>query len=64
MSDKDYESKISGLLERGYVRAVGSNSAMKATYRAAYSALRKGDHYILVMIDQALGLKIKRWWPF
>ena len=64
MSDEDYEAKISGLLKRGYTRDVGSDSGMKAIYKAAYSALSQGDHYILVMIDQALGLKVKRWWPF
>jgi hypothetical protein len=24
--------------------------------------LKQGDHYILIMIDRAVGTKLKRWW--
>jgi hypothetical protein len=26
--------------------------------------LKQGHHYILIMIDRAVGTKLKRWWEF
>jgi hypothetical protein len=64
ISDEDYEAKIRGLLEAAYRRDVGSDAAQRDAYRHAYSVLKRGDHYLLVMIDQALGRRLRPWWRF
>jgi hypothetical protein len=33
-------------------------------YRRAHALLRQGDYYILVMIDRALGRRLRPWWKF
>jgi hypothetical protein len=63
ISDEDYESKVSTLLEAAYRRDVESDDA-REQYRHAYSVLRQGDHYILVMIERALGRRLRPWWKF
>ncbi len=62
ISDKDYETKVAGLLERSYQRDLRSDSAAKDTYREAYSVLTQGDHYLVVMIRRALGSRLRPWW--
>jgi len=64
MSDDECEAKISGLFKRAYDQDVAEDKYAKAQYRDAYSKLNEGDHYILVMIKQALGLRVRSWWPF
>lgn len=64
ITQKGYEEKIQGLIKRVYQRDVGSSPSAKDTYRDAYNMLSKGDHYILVMLRAALGLKLNKWWPF
>ena len=64
MSDDECEAKISGLFKRAYHQDVAEDKYAKAQYRDAYSKLNEGDHYILVMIKQALGLRVRSWWPF
>ncbi len=59
-SDEDYERKICTLLRLVYEEDVTANPTMKETYRNAYRAMAKNDHYILVMIREALGRKIRR----
>ena len=54
ISDAEFEVEISRLIERAYDRDV----AMKVRYREARAKLAEGDHYILVMIDRALGLRV------
>jgi len=61
---KEYEEKIQALIKRAYQRDVNSSPDAKDSYCDAYKILSKGDHYILVMIRGALGLKLNRWWPF
>jgi hypothetical protein len=58
ISDEDYEAKIAGLIRRRYERDADSDPGARATYRDAYAALGRGDHYLLVMIDQALGSSV------
>ena len=55
ISDSDYENKIAGLLRRAYQHDVESDSGTRALYREASLTLHQGDHYLLIMIDQALG---------
>jgi hypothetical protein len=64
ISDADYESKIAGLLSAAFRREVRADSDAKAAWRQAWSVLKRGDHYILIMIDQAVGKQLKPRWQF
>jgi len=55
ISDSDYEAKIAGLLERAYARDTKADTAAVAKYREASAILHQGDHYLLIMIDRAIG---------
>jgi hypothetical protein len=55
IDDNAYETKIAGLLKRSYQREVASSTAARGLYRAARARLAEGDHYLLLMVDQALG---------
>jgi len=60
ISDSDYEDKIVGLLERSYQRDASAGTNAQALYREASTTLHQGDHYLLIMIDRALGYVPKR----
>ena len=64
MSDEAYEAKIAALIRAAYARDVARDPGAKTRYREAYATLAAGDHYILIMIRRALGLRLRRWWPF
>jgi hypothetical protein len=64
ISDSDYESKIAGLLSRSFSREVSADRHTKETWHQAWSVLKGGDHYILIIIDQAIGRQLKAWWQF
>ena len=55
ISDEQYEWKIGRLLARSYEREVAEAEDIRSVWRAAYSKLNEGDHYILVMLDESLG---------
>jgi hypothetical protein len=62
ISDDAYEAKICSLLEAAYEHDVATDASAKAGYRDAYSVLKQGDYYLLVMIEEALGQRLRRWW--
>jgi len=64
ISDADYEAKIIGLLQRSFNHDVDADAGAKDLWREAWSVLKQGDHYILVMIDQGVGRRLKPWWTF
>ena len=64
MSDEDYEAKISGLLARGFAVDLAADPGAGGRWQQARAVLEEGDHYILMMIDRALGAKAKPWWQF
>jgi hypothetical protein len=64
ISDEAYEAKVSRVLEAAYEREVATDSAAKDAYRKAYSVLKRGDYYLMVMVEQALGSRLRRWWQF
>src|SRR5687768_7568659 len=64
MSDEAYEKKIGELLARGFAADEAANPASAEQWRQASEVLRQGDHYILVMLNEAMGSRLKRWWPF
>jgi hypothetical protein len=61
----EYEEKISKLVTLAYDHDVkhpedlGSRDAREA-YRAAHEVLSREDHYILIMINDALGGKVRK----
>jgi hypothetical protein len=57
--DEEWEEKIRGLIQRAYANDLRGGEVSKEAYKAAYDAMGKEDHYILVMIDQAIGSKLK-----
>ena len=62
MSDETYEGKIGSRLEAAYQRDLTADPTAKNTYRDAYAVLRRGDYYLAVMIEEALGRRLRRWW--
>lgn len=56
-----YEAKIRGLLERAYRYDLEADPLAETRYREAYKTLKQGDHYILIMVKQALRSKWQRW---
>jgi len=48
---KEYELKISGLLHSAHKRVKREDAANLRSWEEAVRTLRKGDHYILVLLD-------------
>ena len=64
MSDDEYERKVVGLLARSFAADVAVSSTAEGQWKQAAEVLHEGDHYILVMVDEAVGGRLKRWWQF
>jgi hypothetical protein len=64
VSDQEYEKKVTGLLARRFAAEVDSDPAAKAQWKQAAEVLHQGDHYILIMLDAAVGGRLKRGWQF
>ena len=46
----EYEAKVSGLLQHAHARV--QDSKIEEAWDEAVSELRKGDHYLLVLLDE------------
>jgi hypothetical protein len=55
ISDADYEAKIRDLLRNSVAHDAAQDPGAKDRWSAARQVLSQGDHYILIMIDDALG---------
>jgi hypothetical protein len=64
ISDEDYETKITGLIERACERDAASTGGDLRDYREAYDVLNQGDHYLLVMLTPGLSRWLRPWWAF
>jgi hypothetical protein len=51
-----------GLLRSSFEGDTAADSGAKEVWGTALSVLRRGDHYILVMISEAVGKHLKPWW--
>src|SRR5437762_2050801 len=60
ISDEDYERKIVGLLSRSFKADVERAREAEAQWQQAAGILHQGDHYILVMLDEAVGHQLRR----
>ena len=58
------QKEIAGLIQRSYGRDIASDANAAQQYKEAYFALKRGDHYLLIMIDQALKRHLQPWWKF
>jgi hypothetical protein len=65
MSDDEYEAKVCGLLQRAFAADLAADPHAREKWRRAFAALQRGDYYIAIMIERALGSKVRnrRWWP-
>lgn len=57
-TDEEFEKKIIKLIRKIYNNDVKNNPEAKSKYRRMYRDLKRGDHYILIMIDEAIGYKL------
>ena len=64
ITQAEFEKKIQTLIKQAYEKDISKDKDMKETYRTAYKALKQGDHFILVMINDAIGLKLRKWGLF
>ena len=64
ISDEAYEEKIGRLLARSFAADEATDPAAVDEWRQASEVLHQGDHYILIMLDHAIGARLKRWWQF
>jgi hypothetical protein len=60
---KEYETKISRLLHHAYKRLKEENPERVRNWDQAIRTLRKGDHYLLVMVDQSGESGLDWWMP-
>jgi hypothetical protein len=61
MSDDQYEAKITGLLKRAYEAECAADGQAKGRWQAAAAVLNSGDYYISIMVNDAIGSKLRLW---
>jgi Leu/Phe-tRNA-protein transferase len=61
-TDYEYEKMIRKLMKKAFERDTKTDKILRDDWRKAYSVLKKGDHYILVMLKDALGSALVPWW--
>lgn len=59
ISDKDYETKVTGLLARAFAADIARAPGARAEWKHASEVLHRGDHYILIMLDAAVGRRLR-----
>jgi hypothetical protein len=55
-----YETKIAGLIRRAHDHDLTFDAGADTAYQGARDSLARGDHYLMVMIDEALGARPDR----
>lgn len=55
----DYERRVTGLLRRAYERERGSDPEARAMWQDGYDVLRRGDHYLVVLLKPVLQPKTR-----
>jgi hypothetical protein len=54
-SDSAFETRIADLIRRAHEHDLALDSSAGTLYQEARDSLRRGDHYLSVMVDRALG---------
>jgi hypothetical protein len=62
ISDEDYEAKIAGLIAHAFAVDTAADPDARSRWQQAWATLDRGDHYLLVMVNQAVGRALKPWW--
>jgi hypothetical protein len=60
---KEYETKISRLLHHAHCRLKEENPEGLRNWNQAIRTLRKGDHYLLIMLNQSSESDVGGWMP-
>jgi hypothetical protein len=61
MSDDEYEAKMTGLLKRAYEADCAADGQARGRWQAAAAVLNDGDYYISIMVNDAIGSKLRLW---
>lgn len=56
-TEEEFEKKITKVFSHAYENDMQHDKEMKGTYQNAYRTLKKGDYYLLVMIEETLKSK-------
>ncbi|HVZ80724.1 MAG TPA: hypothetical protein VHE12_07995 [bacterium] len=56
----EYEKKVQRLLRQSFARDLKENAEQVAGYKDAYMVLSQGDHYLLVMLNDSIGNKLRK----
>jgi len=64
ISDEEYEEKIAGLLSRRYEIEIAADRHARKTWVNAFATLNRGDYYVSILIDRAIGRQLTQWWKF
>jgi len=59
ISDDKYEAKVRGLLRHAFRADVAADPAARHRWQRASAALQRGDHYLGIMVEQALGPRLQ-----
>jgi hypothetical protein len=62
--ERQYESKIAGLVRRACESDVTAGSSTLDEYTAGLRTLEQGDHYLSIMVRQGLHRLGRPWWAF
>ena len=62
ISDEEYETKIVGLLARSFNTDMLANPDAEEQWRHASMVLAEGDHYLSIMLDEAVSQRWRTWW--
>lgn len=63
-NEAEFEEKVARVVREAYARDLQSNPTTRELWREAYAVLNKGDHYLLIILQRALGWRLKRWFLF
>lgn len=59
ISEGEYETRVAGLIRRSYLADVRADSSARSAYREAYAVLRRGDYTVQLLIERALGGRLR-----
>jgi hypothetical protein len=62
ISDVDYEAKVGNLLRRSLAADRARDHQARDRWSDAWKVLSQGDHYILAIVNEAIGGHVKPWW--
>ena len=61
---EEYEARIAGLIERAAARDAAADAGAADIYRQAYRVVKRGEHYLVIMLKPGLRRWLRPWWAF